>query len=59
VYLKLVELRGVNYFMVVAKITICLVSFDGNWQRLNLAWEVVGGIYDWERGKTYLTSCIS
>jgi hypothetical protein len=45
--------------MAVAKITICLVSFDGNSQRLNLAWEVVGGIYDWERGKTYLTSCIS
>jgi hypothetical protein len=59
VYLKLVELRGVSYFMAVAKIMICLVSFDGNWQQFNLAWEVVGGIYDWEHGKTYLTSCIS
>ncbi len=48
-----------SYFMAVAKIMICLVSFDGNWQQFNLAWEVVGGIYDWEHGKTYLTSCIS
>jgi hypothetical protein len=30
--------------MAVEKITVCLVSFDGNWQRFNLAWEVVGGI---------------
>jgi len=59
VYLKLVELRGVSYFMVVAKITVCLVSFRGNWQWFNLAWEVVGEIYDWEHGKTYLTNCIS
>jgi hypothetical protein len=59
VYLKLVELRNVNYFMAVAKIVVCLVSFDGNWQRFSLAWEVVGGIYEWECERTYLRSYIS
>jgi hypothetical protein len=29
VYLKLVMLRGMSYFMVAAKIVVCLVSLDG------------------------------
>jgi len=45
--------------MVVTKTTICLVSFDGVWQWFTSAREVVGGIDEWECGKTYLTSCMS
>ncbi len=59
VYLKLVVLHGVIYFMVVTKTTICLVSFDGVRQWFTSAREVVGGIDEWECGKTCLTSCMS
>ncbi len=47
-YLKLVVLRDVNNIMVVAKTMDCLVSLDGVWQWFILAWEVIGGIYEWE-----------
>lgn len=33
--------------------------FYGVWRWLCLAWEVVGGIYEWEHEITYLTSYIS
>jgi hypothetical protein len=56
VYLKLVMLRSVSFFMVAAKKMVCLVSLDGVWQWFSSTWEVVGGIYEWECGRTYLTS---
>jgi hypothetical protein len=56
--LKLVVLHGVSYIMVVIKIIVCLVSFDGVWRWFNSTWEVVCGIYEWEY-RTYLTSYIS
>jgi hypothetical protein len=56
--LKLVMLCGVSYFMVAAKTMVCLVSLDGVWQWFNSTWEVVGGIYEWERERTYLISYI-
>jgi hypothetical protein len=59
VYLKLVVLRGVNYIINAAKIVVYLVSLDGVWQWLCSTWEVVGGIYEWEHKRIYLTSCIS
>jgi hypothetical protein len=59
VYLKLVVLHGVSDFMVVAIIVLCLISFDEVWQWFSLMKKVVGGIDEWECGKTYLTSCIS
>jgi len=58
VCLKLVMLRGVSYFMVVAKTVVCLVSLDGVWQWFSLTWELVGGIYEWEHERTYLMSSI-
>jgi hypothetical protein len=58
VYLKLVVLRGVSYIMAATKIAVCLISLDGVWQWLRSTWEVVGGIYEWEHERTYLTSCI-
>jgi hypothetical protein len=59
VYLKLVVLHNVSYFMVVVITVVCLVSLDGVWQWFSLVKKVVGGIDEWECGKTYLTSCIS
>ncbi len=45
--------------MVVVITVVCLVSLDGVWQWFSLVKKVVGGIDEWECGKTYLTSCIS
>jgi len=59
VYLKLVVLRGVNYIMATTKTIVCLVSLNGVWRWLYLAWEVVGGIHEWEHKIIYLTNCIS
>ncbi len=52
-------LRGVNYIMAIAKAMICLIFLDGVWQLFNSAWEVVGGIYEWELKRTYLTGYFS
>ncbi len=36
-----------------------LVFLDEIWRRFNLAWEVVGGIHEWEHRRMYLMNYFS